>query len=349
MALDIGLMFSFRNPEYNRKPWDEFYENELDLCAYCEEVGLDHVWLTEHHFVDDGYSPSLMAIAANIAARTKKIRIGTFVLLMPLHDPVMVAEDAATVDVMSSGRFDLGMGLGYRPGEFTGLGISSKERGARLSEGAPLIKELLEGGEVDHEGKFYTAKNVRLVPPAIQQPHPPIWIGARGDAALDRAAQHGFHLASVGAPEHRANYIEALKRHGRNPDDFNIGQLVCGYTAPDTNTAWDRSADGISHVLQAYIDWTVESGDQTGEGDWDLEAKGPSGDHIRQARDPDFFGQPCHVGDPDAMYESLKAYLEASPCTHLVVMMSLPGTDPEHTRESIKLFAEEVAPRLRAL
>ena len=349
MALDIGLMFSFRNPAFNRVPWDDFYEAELDLCVYAEEMGLDHVWLSEHHFVDDGYAPSLMAIAAAVAVRTTKIRIGTYVLLLPLHNPVRVAEDVASVDVMSRGRFDLGMGLGYRPGEFSGFGISSTERGARMAEGAPLIKELLSGGEVDHEGKYFTAKDVRLVPPAIQEPHPPIWIGARGDQALDRAARHGFHLATVGAPEHRTNYIEALKRHGRDPKDFNIGQLVCAFVAPDNQTAWDRCADGISHMLQCYLDWTLESGDQTGEGTWDMENKAPSGDQLRQVRQADFFGQPAHIGDPDEVYESLKSYLEQSPCTHLVVMMDLPGNNPAYARESVKLFAEEVMPRLRKL
>jgi alkanesulfonate monooxygenase SsuD/methylene tetrahydromethanopterin reductase-like flavin-dependent oxidoreductase (luciferase family) len=124
-------MLPFRNPAFARVPWDDFYASHLDLAVQAEALGYDHVWLTEHHFVDDGYSPFPLPIAAAIAARTTRIRIGTFVLLLPLHDPVRVAEDAATVDVLSRGRFDLGLGLGYRVAEFTGFGVPRSERGAR--------------------------------------------------------------------------------------------------------------------------------------------------------------------------------------------------------------------------
>lgn len=349
---DIGLLFSFRNPEYNRLPWDEFYRNELGLTVYAEELGFDTVWLTEHHFIDDGYSPSLFVIGGAIAAQTKKIRIGTYIVLMPLHDAVFVAEDATAIDIISGGRFDLGLGLGYRPGEFTGLGISMKERGARLSEAAPLIRELLAGGEVNHEGKFYTAKNVKLTPTPVQDPMP-IWLAARADAALDRAAKGGFHLAGIGAPEHQLGYIEALKRHGRNPKDFNIAQLVVGFCGPDTQSAWDRCSDGLNHMLKNYMQWGIESGDITGEDAWNVDNLVPSPDQFRQNRQADFFGQPAHIGTPDEVYESLVKYIQSSPeeapITHLVVMMDLPGVKPEHARESMKLFAEEVAPRLRKL
>ncbi|HIF10281.1 MAG TPA: LLM class flavin-dependent oxidoreductase, partial [Sneathiellales bacterium] len=157
---EIGLLFSFRNPSDAQTPWADFYQSELDLTVYAEELGYDQVWLTEHHFIDDGYSPSLFVIGGAIAARTRKIRIGTYIVLMPLHDPVFVAEDSAAIDIISGGRFDLGLGLGYRPGEFIGLGIPMSERGARLEESAPLIRELFAGGEVNHEGEFYTAKNI---------------------------------------------------------------------------------------------------------------------------------------------------------------------------------------------
>ena len=348
---EVGLLFSFRNPEYNRRPWDEFYKSELDLTVYAEELGYDEVWLTEHHFIEDGYSPSLFVIGGAIAARTQKIRIGTYIVLMPLHDPVFVAEDSAAIDIISGGRFDLGLGLGYRPGEFTGLGIPMKERGARLEESAPLIRELFAGGEVNHEGAFYTAKNVTLTPPPIQKDGPPIWIAARADKAIDRVARLGFHLAGIGAPEHQACYVDALKRHGRDPKDYKMAQLVTGFCAPGTQTAWDRCADGLNHMLSYYLKWGIESGDITGEGGWDTDNMVPSPDQIRQNRQADFFGQSPYVGTPDEVYEGLVEYLaqapDGAPITHLVVMMDMPGVKPEHSRESMKLFAEDVMPRLR--
>ena len=118
MTLRFGVLWPFRNPEWARVPWEELYRSHLELITDSEQMGFDDAWLTEHHFIDDGYSPSLLPIGAAIAARTRRLRIGTFLLLLPLHNPVRIAEDTATLDLISGGRFDLGVGLGYRPGEF---------------------------------------------------------------------------------------------------------------------------------------------------------------------------------------------------------------------------------------
>ena len=115
------------------------------MIAYGESIGYHDVWLSEHHFVDDGYSPAQMPIAAAIAMKTKKIRIGTSVVLLPMYDPVRLAEDGATVDILSDGRFELGAGLGYRAGEFEGLGLKYKERAGRMNEALEIIRQLWEG------------------------------------------------------------------------------------------------------------------------------------------------------------------------------------------------------------
>ena len=155
MNLRFGLLWPFRNPTFNRVPWPDLYRSHMDLIVDSEAMGYDNAWLTEHHFVDDGYSPSLLPIAAGIATRTSRIRIGTFLILLPLHNPVRIAEDTATVDLLSNGRFDLGVGLGYRRQEFADQGISHTERGARLNEGIALIQRLLSDEEVTFDGKCY--------------------------------------------------------------------------------------------------------------------------------------------------------------------------------------------------
>lgn len=117
-----------------------------------------------------------MPIAAAIAARTSRIRIGSYVLLLQLHNPIRVAEDVATVDVISNGRFDLGMGLGYRPGEFTGMGIPTSERASRFAEGLPVVQSLLAGEKVTLAGRFNQYTDAQIVPPPVQSPLP-IWVG----------------------------------------------------------------------------------------------------------------------------------------------------------------------------
>jgi alkanesulfonate monooxygenase SsuD/methylene tetrahydromethanopterin reductase-like flavin-dependent oxidoreductase (luciferase family) len=343
MAQDCGVLFGFRNPPFNRRPWTDVYRDELDLIVASEKLGFGHAWLTEHHFADDGYSPSLTTIAGAAAARTNKIRIGTFVILLPLHDPISVAEDAATVDILSNGRFDLGLGQGYVPYEFDPRGIRHDQRARRMEEGLQILRGLLTGKKFSFQGKHNHLDDIQIMPPPVQKEFP-IWVGARADKAIDRAARLGFNFASVGLGVHREKYIAALERHGRNPADFKILQLVTCYCAETHAKAWDDVADGFHHVLKYYHDWAVASGDITG----DVEGQSvPTPAQFRKEQKGEFFGEPAFVGTPDEVRAGLQDYLERSPGTHLVLYMSMPGNDPKNTRRSMELFAQHVMPKLR--
>ena len=138
--LNVGLLFPFRNPPAWRKPFADFYADQLEQTRLAEQLGYDEIWLTEHHFAEDGYSPAILPIASAIAAITKRIRIGTYLVLLPLHNAVRVAEDAATIDIISNGRFDLGVGQGYAPGEFAAYGVNRKTRASRLEEGIEVMR-----------------------------------------------------------------------------------------------------------------------------------------------------------------------------------------------------------------
>src|SRR5882757_4685779 len=128
--LRFGLWYDFRNPAQWRQPSDRLYREILDQIAWGENNGFDDVWLSEHHFIEDGYLPSILPVAAAVAARTKRIRIASGVLLMPFHNPVRLAEDIAVVDVISGGRFELGVGVGFKLEEFDSFGVSFRERGS---------------------------------------------------------------------------------------------------------------------------------------------------------------------------------------------------------------------------
>jgi len=149
----FGLWYDFRNPAQWRQPADRLYREILDQIAWGENNGFDDVWLSEHHFIEDGYLPSILPAAAAIAARTNRIRIASGVLLMPFHNPIRLAEDIATVDVISGGRFELGVGIGFKREEFTGFGVSSKERGARTDQSLDIIRRALSGDRFpEHQG-----------------------------------------------------------------------------------------------------------------------------------------------------------------------------------------------------
>ena len=168
--MNFGLLMSFRNSSRGELSYADLYRKHVDLCVEAEDLGFDTIWLTEHHFVDDGYSPSMIPLAAAIAARTKKIRIGTFVLLMPLHNPLHVAEDAATIDVLSNGRFDLGLGQGYVPREFAGFNVPREERSKRLREGVEIVRRAFTEDNFTFEGKCYSVRDVTLYPKPVSNP-----------------------------------------------------------------------------------------------------------------------------------------------------------------------------------
>jgi alkanesulfonate monooxygenase SsuD/methylene tetrahydromethanopterin reductase-like flavin-dependent oxidoreductase (luciferase family) len=139
--------------------------------------------------MDDGYLPSILPVAAAIAARTKRIHIASGVLLMPFHNPVRFAEDIAVVDVLSGGRLELGVGVGFKHEEFEGFGVPFNERGARTNQSLEIIRRLLAGENVTFKSKFFDLTNVKVMPEPIQKPHPSVWLGGFTPAALRRNAR----------------------------------------------------------------------------------------------------------------------------------------------------------------
>src|SRR6266849_2199648 len=172
----FGLWCDFRNPPEWRQASDRLYSEILDQIAWSESHGFDDVWLSEHHFIEDGYLPSILPVAAAIAARTKRIRIASGVLLMPFHNPVRLAEDIAVVDVISGGRFELGVGVGFKLEEFESFGVPFKDRGSRTNQSLDIIRRLLSGETVTYKSDFFNFKNIKVTPEPIRNRiHPSGW------------------------------------------------------------------------------------------------------------------------------------------------------------------------------
>lgn len=345
MSLRFGVLWPFRNPTFARVPWEYLYGSHLDLIADSEAMGYDDAWLTEHHFVDDGYSPSLLPIAAAVAARTRRIRIGTFLVLLPLHNPVRIAEDTATVDLISNGRFELGVGLGYRRKEFSDQGISHTERGARLQEGIEVVQRLLSGESVTMDGKFSKLKGIQIVPPALQRPHPPIWLGALAEKPIERAARMGLHFQAVGPTALDKIYDEALRKHGRNPQEYNIAQLRAVYVAPSREQAWETAAQPLHYMSSCYAKWFAEASDKPGDDDWQKSM--PSVDEIIRKQSFSFFGEDAIVGTPKDAIEMIHDYVKRGRLTHMVCATALPGLAPHLIRAGMELFAKDVIPHFK--
>ena len=341
-----GFLLAFRNPPRWRLPWTEIYRQHIEQAEFAEALGFDEVWLTEHHFVEDGWSPSLLPIASALAMRTQKIRIGTFVMLLPLgKHPVQVAEDATTVDILSNGRLDLGLGLGYRREEFAGYGVSRKQRRGRMEEGLEIIRRAWSEETFSFEGKYFNLENVSMMPRPVQS-KPPIWVGGMTEASVLRAAKFKFHLAGTGAEQLQKMYDDALKKSGEVPADFRISQLRLTFLAESKKEAWDLAEEHIYYMLDSYDRWYKAAADSEDLKDTMSVSSIPEPPKLRETEGLSFFGAPLIVGTPEDAIEELSGYAERSRVTDLVFWTQLAGMDTHVARRSMQLLAEEVLPNL---
>ncbi|MEM8497140.1 MAG: LLM class flavin-dependent oxidoreductase [Pseudomonadota bacterium] len=219
---NFGLWYDFRYSCNTSVSREQSYKDHLEHIIAAEALGFDSIWLTEHHFQTDGYTPSPLVIAAAIGAATKRLRIGTNLALLPLYDPVRLAEDAATLSLLTEGRFDLGVGAGYVEREYAVFGRNLKHRPSLMEEGISIIRQAWSGQPVNLKGKRFTV-NELMVRPIPERP-PRLLMGAVAPVAIERAARlaDGF-LDSGGIGQD--HYLQSLAAAGQRSDQ---AAIFCG-------------------------------------------------------------------------------------------------------------------------
>jgi len=250
--VNFGLWYDFRNPAPWTVPFEQMYSASLDQIAEAEALGFDSVWLTEHHFCDDGYTPSPLVIAAAIGARTKRMRIGTNLMILPLHNPVRIAEDAATLSLLTGGRFDLGVGIGYRADEFAEFGRELKHRPSLVEESMAIIRKAWSGEAINFEGKRFKVGDLRITP--APQHTPKLYLGGMAEPAIDRASRIADGFLSTGGIGHDV-YLNCLEKNGRAADS---GTIIAGHWAIVSDDPEREAAIVGPHVLyqaNQYIEW----------------------------------------------------------------------------------------------
>lgn len=176
-------------------PRTEGYRAYIDAVVEAEALGYHGNFLVEHHFTGIGQVSASLSLLTFLAARTATIRLGTAVVVLPWHNPILVAEQAATLDQLSNGRLDFGVGKGYRPNEFDGFCIPVEEANERFEEAMDVIKKAwTANGRFSHRGKRWHYENIVVEPPPLQRPHPPLWLAAGKPDSLEYAARHGYRL-----------------------------------------------------------------------------------------------------------------------------------------------------------
>jgi alkanesulfonate monooxygenase SsuD/methylene tetrahydromethanopterin reductase-like flavin-dependent oxidoreductase (luciferase family) len=238
MKTRFGLLHLFESAI--GKTEAEFFAENLQMAEHAEEIGLDSVWLAEHHFTDYGVMPSTQVLGSFLAGRTQRIRIGTGVVVLPFHNPIRVAEEFAFLDVLSGGRLDFGVGRGYQPGEFEGYGIPFEESRSRFDESLKIIRQAWTQDTVEFQGEHFTFQGIRPRPRPLQTPHPPIFGASFNPETIKYQAMKDLNLLFTPLttmPDKIHEYRAILSERGHNPDDFRIGGLAFVYVNEDGEKA----------------------------------------------------------------------------------------------------------------
>ena len=338
MPLGFGLLSAQLRP--GETDWTRAYDDTIRLAVEAERLGFTSVWTTEHHFVDDGYMPSLLVVSAAIAAATSRIGIGTGVILAPMHHPLRLAEDAATVQLLSHGRLALGLGLGWSDAEYAGLGADRRRRGAAMEEILRILPQAWTGQPFTHAGAVYDLPTlaVRPAPPS----RIPVLVGGGAEPAIRRAARLAdgiFSNAPADLFRQEVGWVvDELERAGRDPSTFRFIHYSILLPGDSRAAALARYRDAVWALNWKYSD---------------MEA---SASRPLPPASPPPFDRPdesllargtTHAGTPAELVDALLAIRAAVPVpVEFVARSHLPFLDTGAQIELMEQLAEGVAPHV---
>ena len=318
--MQLVVTLGIRQLPSNPRPLQDLYKDHLEEAVLAEELGFNNVWASEHHFAEDAWNPSPVTFLAAVAARTERVRVGTYVLLLPFHNPVRVAEDIAVLDNISGGRVDLPVGVG-----------------------SAIIERCFAGEEFSHKGKYYDFPNVRMTTTPVQKPGPPIWVASMGDQSVAWTARRGYHLAA-GAGRGHAKYEELLVQYGHDRAKCQVASIpIRVHLAATREQAWAEAEAGLHQVLHFYRTRVDPQSATSAAGV--LNDLPPVGE-FRHVVGIGHRGSPFLVGTPDEVGRALAAYRDKR-LTHLSLNFHQPGMETSAVRRSMAMFARELMPSVK--
>jgi len=248
-------------------PLASIYQRAIERFEIMDQAGYDAVWLAEHHFSGFSVCPSVHMMATMAAARTKRLRIGTAVSLAPFYHPLRLAEEVALLDVLSGGRVNWGAGRGFSRGEFAAFGIPIEESATRFRETVDIVLRAWGEERLTHAGEHFQFDNVEVLPRPLQQPHPPVWMAATSESAIDWAASRGFsilmdpHCTHAELGSKRERYGEQLASAGFSAAGRDIPMARLIAVAPSAERAAEVARRGAGWMVGSYIGGARDGGD----------------------------------------------------------------------------------------
>jgi alkanesulfonate monooxygenase SsuD/methylene tetrahydromethanopterin reductase-like flavin-dependent oxidoreductase (luciferase family) len=334
--MKFGLFGGARTDPGEQASDSRIYTDYIDYICEAEALGFHSVFLVEHHFTGFGQVSATINFLTYLAAKTTTLRLGTAVLVLPWHNPALLAEQAATLDLLSNGRFDFGIGKGYRWGEFHGFCIPMAEAEERYQETiAFLRKAWTSEGRFSHHGKYWHYEDVVIEPAPVQKPHPPFWVGAQSPNSIRYAAEEGYKLllGQAGGPETVAEgvqmYRRAVEAQGRAYDDSMVGITRALHIAMN-----DREREAARELRSKFIR-NVQQLALSPTGEAPILGR-PRKQLTREEMDANT-ERDALIGRPDEIIRRIKRLQDGG--VEYILLIDVGGS-----REHLRIFAREVMP-----
>jgi alkanesulfonate monooxygenase SsuD/methylene tetrahydromethanopterin reductase-like flavin-dependent oxidoreductase (luciferase family) len=330
--MQVGVLQFFSWPDRSRA-LEQVYARALERIDVMETSGYDAVWLAEHHFTGYSVCPSVHVMGAHVAARTKRLRIGTAVTLAALAHPLRIAEEVALLDVLSGGRVNWGAGRGFERREFDAFGVPPAESAERFREAVEIVLAAWTQERVSYSGRFHAVEDVEVLPKPLQRPHPPSWVAASSEDAIRWAASRGLsilmdpHSPHAEIARKRELYRSELEAAGFAFDGRELPMARLLALAESAGEAEEIARRGASWTVGAYIHPQALAGFRPGA-ERDLD---PVEHYLRDV---------VVHGTPDAVLDQLEKLRSEMFLSSLLIAPLSEG--------SFRLFTERVLPRLRA-
>lgn len=256
--MKFGMLHLLENPI--GKTEHQVVGEQMAILHAAEDLGFDSVWPAEHHFSEYGYCVSTGLMLAALARTTKRIRLGTGIVILPFHNPIRVAEEFALLDLMSDGRVDFGIGRGYQPHEFRGYGVDQTKSRGIFNEAIEVILQAWTQDRVNYSGVHFNINDVTVRPKPMQKPHPPVWMAALSPESFVQAGRKGFNLlctpvfglSGAAAVENLAAYRDALRKSGHDPATRQIAALCMIYVADSAEQAVRDFSDPVIWYFRTF-------------------------------------------------------------------------------------------------
>ncbi len=327
------------------------FRDALEQIETADGLGIQDIWLGEHHFSRHGILSGIFSFMGTVAARTRNARIGTAIVVLPFHNPVQVAEESATLDIVSNGRFNLGVGAGYQAREFHGMGVNIEESREVFGEYLDVIRKCWEGGSITHRGKYVDIEDIWVIPKPVQKPGPPIYIAvSTSPESVDYAAKLAVPIMVGGptttlgqTPQVVRLWHERMEHYGHPHEDIDIPVSAGVYVAPTM-----EEAESDIKGLEARIDEEFHRIGNPADKDGNIPDNYKH--WVHRDRDREIAGERAReegilplVGTPEVVCERIEV-LKTKGINRIFGKFGAAGLDQEKSLRCIEMFASEVMP-----